>query len=195
MDKCVKINGGSLPLFCNLYKKQNNMKRRVKPETITNAKNFLNAVRGKHLDIWEVDELLDAHKCRKGLHLFARDCNYAQKTNGKWLFNDIEYQPIHARKVVERANDYQKDLREKNKLKNQKLHEPHIEWDMDELIDPVKNDASNDFTFRDIENEKKFKELYSEIDMLRKMIKSYQELLVLSTMSQELQEKRLKTKK
>lgn len=176
------------------------MKRKIKPQTITHAQNFLNEVSGKHLANWEVEELLQKHNCRKGLHRFARECNYAVKSDGKWLFQSIDFQPIHARRIIEQANNYQTKLRHEHKNKsvnttNSTLFDSKTEWDMDALIDPVKNEVSNEFALRDIENEKKFKELYSEIDMLRKMIKSYQELLVLSTTSQELQEKRLNAKK
>lgn len=173
----------------------------VKPETITNAKNFLNAVRGKTLNSWELNVYLEENKCRKALHLFARDCNYAQKINGKWFFTDIEYQPIHARKVIERANEYQQNLRKSTKKFTRPTYKSFSFKD-----DPKINEAGHDSDDERKPNElpnifgemnrlkNTIKELNGEVETLRDLIKTYQHLLQLSTTAQEQNEKRLTNK-
>lgn len=104
----------------------------ISTKTIEKATKFLQEVSGKSLFCHEIEELRIKVGARSGLHIFAAQLGYAQKVDKKWLFRKEDYQPIHGRKLCERANEYQYELRisradiSKNKSKEDNVGELNI---------------------------------------------------------------------
>lgn len=121
----------------------------ISAKTIEKATKFLQEVSGKSLFCHEIEELRMKVGARSGLHIFASQLGYAQKVDKKWLFRKEDYQPIHGRKLCERANEYQnhfRSLREessKNKSKEDNADEINLEENKKDEADIKKEILTN----------------------------------------------------
>lgn len=97
-----------VPHILNLRKMSK--KNEVRPVTIEKTTNFLNFLRNKSFKSVQMGAIAKEHNVRSGIHIFAEKLGLAKNVGGTYTFKDIEFEPIHARRIAKMSNEYNANL-------------------------------------------------------------------------------------